>query len=145
MAKIVFHPNRCMGCNSCQVACAVEHSKTKKLQMSINEVPHPVPRLRLQLKGKISIIMCKHCENAPCVSSCPFKALKRDHEFGQIVIDHALCRACGICAKKCPEKAITIFSSTVHICDGCIARQQMNSFPACVSACPTGAITLENR
>ena len=45
--EIFVKIDRCTGCRSCEVACAVEHSTSKSLFAAIFETP--VPRKRLYI------------------------------------------------------------------------------------------------
>jgi carbon-monoxide dehydrogenase iron sulfur subunit len=39
--KIYCDISKCVGCRSCEIACAVEHSKSKDIFTAIKEVPLP--------------------------------------------------------------------------------------------------------
>ena len=47
MKEVVVHPERCVGCMQCMVACATAHSKTKNLFSAILETPSPKPRIHV--------------------------------------------------------------------------------------------------
>jgi 2-oxoacid:acceptor oxidoreductase gamma subunit (pyruvate/2-ketoisovalerate family)/2-oxoacid:acceptor oxidoreductase delta subunit (pyruvate/2-ketoisovalerate family) len=56
--------------------------------------------------------LCKKCKNNPrCELFCPEMAIiiKDDH---RVEIDYRYCKGCGICARKCPFKAISMISET---------------------------------
>lgn len=41
MKDVIIRPELCMGCRSCEVACAVSHSKSKNLFSALGEDPAP--------------------------------------------------------------------------------------------------------
>jgi len=43
-----------------------------------------------------------------CYSICPYEAIKRDSETGEVEIDLQRCQVCGICYSACPVLAIDI-------------------------------------
>ncbi len=40
MKTVIVHPERCVGCVQCRLACAVEHSQTKSLAGALLPVPN---------------------------------------------------------------------------------------------------------
>jgi len=44
---VYINPEKCTGCRSCEMACAVEHSRSKDLYEAIFEEPTPKPRLKV--------------------------------------------------------------------------------------------------
>ncbi len=140
---IVVKPERCMGCDTCALACAVEHSESKDLFEAIKQTPAPCSRIEVEQGKRFAIpLQCKQCENAPCVRVCPTKALQRQDEDSPVIIDHALCIGCKECVLACPFGVIRMDDASHAIikCDQCFERLQRNALPACVSSCPIGAL-----
>ena len=57
--EIFVRLDRCMGCHSCELACAVEHSQSKLLYNAISE--KPTPRAVCMLSGCLPTIGCQYC------------------------------------------------------------------------------------
>ena len=98
--EIFVKTDRCVGCLSCKIACAVEHSKSKTLFGAISE--HPVPKSRVYVQwvepdGKVPLV-CRHCEDAPCMYACISGAISRD-ENGVVITDTDKCIGCWTCRK----------------------------------------------
>jgi anaerobic carbon-monoxide dehydrogenase iron sulfur subunit len=141
--KEIFVKNDlCTGCQSCKLACAVEHSKGKNLFAAINETIKPKSRLYVEwVQGNIKVpILCRHCEDAPCVKACISGAITRtDH--GTVITNADKCIGCWTCVMVCPYGVIgrDAYYGKAYRCDRCPDIQT----PACVSACPTGALVYE--
>ena len=163
MKDVIIRPERCMGCHSCEVACAVAHSKSKNLFSALGEDPAPKKRICVEYLPGLEASMpitCRHCEDAPCVSVCPTKALSRDTLTSTVSHNPERCVDCWTCSTVC-----TRFSSLYQLilaagcwtssmacnygvigrrteegnvikCDLCEGRE----VPACVEACPTHAL-----
>ena len=131
--------SRCVGCKSCEIACAVEHSETKELFGALFEDLLPRKRVFVQAAGETSVpVNCRHCEEAFCVSVCPVGAMYQDKATGTVQHNRSRCIGCGFCELACPFGAINRCpgSKIVAKCDRCPDRD----VPACVSACPTQAL-----
>jgi len=142
---IAVDVTKCMGCHSCEVACAVAHSRGKTLLAAIQEQPLPQPRVSVLAAGEMAVpLQCRHCEDAPCVAICPTKALQKPDPEGPVIIDQELCIGCKSCIMVCPFGVITMSADGKSIikCDLCIERLNEGEDPACVEACPTGALQL---
>jgi len=155
-ASMVIDLDLCIGCDACTMACKVENATprgifySKVLEYETGRTPDV---LRLNLP-----VMCNHCEDAPCVNSCPTKAC--DHsEDGAVQIDDRKCIGCQICVVACPYGAISYteednyyFENTPipylvkadrkkigvsQKCDLCADRRAVGKDPACVEVCPT--------
>jgi carbon-monoxide dehydrogenase iron sulfur subunit len=136
---IFIRIDRCVGCHTCEIACAVEHSASKQLLAAIAEPAKPRKRLHVEAAGRASIpVLCRHCEEAPCAAVCPTGATYRD-PAGQLVLQHpAKCIGCQLCIQACPFGMMgqRADSRIALKCDRCPERTR----PACVDACPTGAL-----
>ena len=153
MKEVVVHPERCVGCMQCMLACATAHSRSKSLFAAIGEIPLPKPRLHVGagLFQEGFPNRCRHCDPAPCLLACLPGAIHRDQEFGTVLIDPDICINCASCAMACPFGVIRYHQDqsappgkVVAVkCDNCIERQQQGLVPACVEACKSGALTFE--
>ena len=142
MKKIYCDIKKCLGCGSCEIACAVEHSKAKNLNAAITEKPAPIKRRKAQFIAQAVAIStgCHHCENASCVASCMSGAMYKDKETGQTKHDKDKCVGCWMCIMSCPFGALVRQKEEKIIlkCDLCPDRD----VPACVEACLTKALFL---
>lgn len=85
-------------------------------------------------------IQCMHCDNPPCVNSCPTHAMyKRDD--GIVVYDPQLCMACQACYEACPYRRIfwNYETGTPSKCILCLPLVERGEPPICVTACPMRA------
>lgn len=141
--EIFVRFDRCTGCHTCEIACAVEHSKCKSLFEAIFE--HPVPKNRLYVEwvspdGKVPVL-CRHCEDAPCMHACISGAIQRN-EDGVVITDTDKCIGCWTCVMVCPYGVVGRHMEIQRAfrCDKCPDRE----IPACVDACPTNALVYES-
>ncbi|SHM33946.1 carbon-monoxide dehydrogenase iron sulfur subunit [Caldanaerovirga acetigignens] len=136
MVKILFERDKCLGCKTCELACAAAHSKTKSLVGAIKE--KKVSRIRIKVKnGKLNAEQCALCSKPKCVEVCPVGALSRS-KTGTIKINYLTCTLCGLCREACPFGAI-VLSSYPTICDRCSEQDE----PLCAKACPTRALKIK--
>jgi len=139
---IYVDPSKCMGCRSCEIACAVEHSLSKNLFLSVAEKPLPRKRVRVVPADNFIVPMrCMHCDDAPCVAVCPTGAMEKTAE-GFVVVGTLKCIGCRMCMMACPfgHPVYDPTSKIVIKCDHCPDRMKKRLPPACVEACPTGAL-----
>lgn len=134
---------QCIGCHACEVACVLAHNHD---QFAL-EVELFHPRIWVsKAETKNSAITCRHCEQAPCLQSCPNGAISRvDHS---IQVDQRQCIGCKSCEVSCPFGAIEVTAMRLSDgrtkaqaikCDLCADRPEG---PACVENCPTDALHL---
>jgi tetrathionate reductase subunit B len=130
---------KCIGCNACAVACKSE-----------NDVPLGVWRswVKRVEKGKYPHskeyflpIVCNNCAKPICVTVCPVKASIQRPD-GIVYVDPHRCIGCRYCMASCPYgvRYINPVSGIVEKCFWCHHRVDAGLEPACVLACPTGAI-----
>jgi Fe-S-cluster-containing dehydrogenase component len=156
---MVVDLRKCIGCQSCVVACKAEHNtptgilQTNVLERELGKFPNVV---RVFLP-----VLCNHCEEPTCVEVCPSQATTK-REDGVVMIDFQKCIGCGACVEHCPYHARvlvqdnrtlfpdgkTAFEKPVHQkipgqvalkCDFCFFRVDKGKQPACVEVCPTQA------
>jgi carbon-monoxide dehydrogenase iron sulfur subunit len=140
---IVVDIGRCLGCRSCELACAVEHSQSRDLIKAIKEDPLPQYRVEVETAGDLILpLQCRHCEDAPCVAVCPTHALEKPSLDSPVNIKEDLCIGCKWCILVCPFGVIKLRRDGKAIikCDLCQQRTEEGREPACVEACPTGAL-----
>jgi len=156
MKRLYVRPELCTGCKTCELACAVEHSRSKNLLGAMMETPPPHSRLYVEavLSAPFEVLKmpmtCRHCDPAPCIAACIPQAMHRQAGPDDVVTNvggkHA-CIACGMCVMTCPFGMIARALAPDNLkatgskamalkCDLCPDR----TVPACAEACPTGAI-----
>ena len=152
METVFVHPERCIGCKQCEIACVVAHSQTNNLFLAVFESPTPKPRIHAEPGLALNTAFpnkCRHCNPAPCMAVCPTAATHRSPDYPDIVlIDAHKCIAFGMCAMVCPFDVITYFPlsaaperTVVAVkCDNCIQRQRQGLIPACVESCKVNAL-----
>ncbi len=102
---MVIDVNRCVGCQTCTVACKHANDTVpgvqwrKVLDVETGAFPD-VERLFL-------VTGCQHCEEPPCVPVCPTGATKQRAD-GLVTMDYDRCIGCASCAVACPYQARTI-------------------------------------
>lgn len=144
---IVVDPTRCLGCRSCELACAVAHSASKTLVGALSESAPPESRVALEcIEDLVVPLQCRHCEEAPCVAVCPTKALTKSEAEGPVLLNDELCIGCKACIVVCPFGVICLsrHGKLAIKCDLCVERLKAGQEPACVASCPTGALRFES-
>ncbi len=142
MKSIFVNSERCVGCRTCEVACALHRSSiSRKLPDAIYEDVSPLSRVRVEpvAHEKGFPLQCRHCEDAPCLDCCPAGALYRDEE-GLVLVRDERCIGCWMCLMVCPFGAAQPFRQYRKIwkCDRCKGMDAVY----CVESCPTRALLL---
>lgn len=145
MAKfIVVDETRCLACKQCMISCALAHSEAETLAQAVTAGTPIQPRVHVEPVGEYGMPMqCRHCSDAPCVAICPTGAIARSADDAPVLIDRQRCIGCQYCLLACPFGAIDMVrdGKAVLKCDMCIELTEAGGEPACVSACPTCALT----
>jgi formate dehydrogenase iron-sulfur subunit len=159
----------CIGCKACEVACkqwnqlpddglfltGMSYDNTVELGASTWRHVAFVERTGARHDGienpavedgdPFSWLMlsdvCKHCERAGCLESCPTGAIIRT-EFDTVYVQPDVCNGCGYCIAGCPFGVIDRRADDGRAwkCTLCYDRLQVGETPACAKACPTQSI-----
>jgi tetrathionate reductase subunit B len=154
MGKVmIIDITRCNGCHNCQIACKDEHCGNdwspiaKPQPLSGQFWNRVVDRVRGQVpKVKVAYehTMCQHCDDAPCMSACPEKAIYKRPD-GAVVIDPQACKGSHNCVEACPYEGVVYFNEDLRIAQKCTFCAHLLdkgwTQTRCSEACPTGAIT----
>jgi len=138
-----FDMSKCIGCKCCVVACNEQNANPASINWRrVGEVEGGFyPQT---LRSYLSM-GCNHCVEPTCMSGCPVDAYTKDAATGIVLHSADTCIGCQYCTWNCsygvpqynPERGV------VGKCDLCHSRLGLGQSPACVSACPTGAIQVE--
>jgi carbon-monoxide dehydrogenase iron sulfur subunit len=131
MAKmLMIHPERCVGCQACEMACAFEHEGSQRFEASRVHV------YKWAFEGISVPMLCQQCSDAACVSVCPTGAMHRNLETGLTDWDENRCIRCKMCTMACPfgNAVYDSLTDSIFKCDTC------QGDPACVKLCPSDAL-----
>jgi anaerobic dimethyl sulfoxide reductase subunit B (iron-sulfur subunit) len=135
--------SRCIGCNTCTVACMQWHDIQPGLVrwMRVYQWEQGVfPNTRLHIMP----VPCYHCENPLCVEACPNGAIYKEAQYGAVLVDAEKCTGTRKCWKACPYGAPQFDSdepgSKMSKCTMCIDRLEQGSKPLCVLSCSMRAL-----
>jgi formate dehydrogenase iron-sulfur subunit len=152
---------RCTGCQSCAAACQVANSRPESITpptalssdaysfVDCRSCPPTGATADVDpLKTVYVKHQCMHCEHPACVSACTVGALQKS-ALGPVIYDADKCIGCRYCQYACPfgvptydwENALGL----IHKCQMCAQRQATGELPACVGACPNGALRFGKR
>lgn len=154
--------SRCIGCNTCAVACKVSNNLPKDVWWNVvhTEGRDFADTSKGTYGGEMQLswlpVNCMHCENAVCEEVCPTGAtVKRDD--GIVTVDEETCIGCKSCMEACPYDVRRLIENepeyylelpigdpaakshkggAVEKCDFCAGRIDRGEKPACMELCP---------
>ncbi len=152
----LYDATKCTGCRGCQLACkqwndlpAHQTRNTGSYQNPADLQSNTWLLMRFQEMatdtGGVEWLFrhnaCMHCTDSACVRVCPSEALFHT-SYGTVALDQSKCIGCKECMVVCPFDVPRFDPKTnkVSKCDMCFARVERDMEPACVKACPTGAL-----
>jgi Fe-S-cluster-containing dehydrogenase component len=102
--------DRCVGCQSCVVACKVENNvpfSSPKESAEGREIAwiHVVSTVEGEfpdLRDRHVPILCMHCDEPPCVPVCPTGATYKSEATGIVGQIYPRCIGCRFCTVACP-------------------------------------------
>ncbi len=156
-AGVLIDTTRCLGCQTCEAACA-----------EANGLPEPAPNdtnnssLRQTTTTQLTAVQtfktdkgevyvkrqCMHCLEPACAAACLTKAMNKTDE-GPVEWRVGKCMGCRYCMLSCPfemprfeyNKAVP----SIVKCQMCHARLAEGKRPACVENCPNEALMFGKR
>jgi len=138
-----FDMTKCIGCRSCEVACNEQNGNPSDIRWRrIGEIEggvYPDTSRHYLSMG------CNHCLDAECLKGCPVDAYTKDSATGIVLHSADACIGCQYCVWNCPYSVpqFNVERGVVGKCDMCHGRLTDGLEPACVNACPEGAIEIE--
>ena len=167
-------PTVCIGCKACEVACKEWNnvpadpgplsgkSYDNTLSLGASTWRHVLFLEENKARGpQVAGVMgsdgedpfrwvflsdvCKHCEVAGCLESCPTGAIVRT-ETESVYVQNDVCNGCGYCVVSCPFGVIDRRDAKLpdkggaFKCTFCYDRQISGLVPACAKSCPTESI-----
>jgi Fe-S-cluster-containing dehydrogenase component len=129
----------CVTCNACVIACKSENAVPEGAARcwTVQAERGTFPRVSVETRSE----RCNHCENAPCVTACPTRASHYE-AGGFVVVDPKKCVGCKACITACPYEVRYMHpEGYVDKCTYCTHRVRRGLDPACVTVCPTSALS----
>lgn len=138
----------CTGCKACVTAChnvnGLDDGESFRTVGLLKGATPPRHGLPAQPFLQTVTTACHHCVDPACLNGCPTNAYEKDLFTGIVAHIEGRCLGCGYCTWTCPYE-VPRFNSVrgvVRKCDMCRDKLAAGREPACVSACPNGAITI---
>ncbi|PHS58237.1 MAG: molybdopterin oxidoreductase [Sulfurimonas sp.] len=138
-----FDATACVGCRCCEVACNEQNNNPADIKWRrVGEIEGGEFPAFTQLFNSMS---CNHCIDPECVKGCPTQSYIKIEETGIVIHDDDTCIGCQYCTWNCPYDVPTYHEERkiVTKCHMCHERLDVGQTPACVQACPSGAIEIE--
>lgn len=150
---------KCIGCKRCMSACkrwnklkVDRYEELTDRETSLTGDTWTVVNLRTQSMNRDQRTyvkwQCQHCEQPACAGVCPVTAITKLPE-GPVVINEDKCIGCRYCFQACPYKVprFDFEKRVTRKCTLCYDRIPLLNYmkPACVAACPVGALSFDYR
>jgi formate dehydrogenase iron-sulfur subunit len=155
VAKLI-DVSTCIGCKACQSACMEWNDLRPEVGHNVGVHDNPtdlgaeawtVMRFsEVEQNDKLEWLIrkdgCMHCSDPGCLKACPSPGAIIQYSNGIVDFHQENCIGCGYCVTGCPFNIprISQKDSKAYKCSLCSDRVAVNQSPACVKACPTGAI-----
>jgi formate dehydrogenase iron-sulfur subunit len=156
VAKLI-DVSKCIGCKACQVACSEWNNVRAPIGETSGTLQNPpdlaadvwtlmrfseVENQQGDLEWLIRKDGCMHCADPGCLKACPAPGAIVQYANGIVDFNEANCIGCGYCEKGCPFDIPRYGKEDrkAYKCTLCSDRVAVGLEPACVKACPTGAI-----
>jgi len=137
-----FDATACVGCHCCEVACNEQNNNPSDIKW--RRVGETQSGIFPNVSNHFNSMSCNHCIDPECLKGCPTESyIKFDN--GIVFHDDDTCIGCQYCTWNCPYE-VPVFNADRGIvtkCHMCHEKLDVGQTPACVQACPAGAIEIE--
>jgi len=153
---ILYDSLRCVGCQSCEIACAEAHelpSPTDEPKVGVerktDETRRAVVNSYATSKGEVYIRkQCMHCNEPACTAACLTQAMYKTKE-GPVIWRGNKCMGCRYCMVSCPFDVPKFeyhsANPKIQKCDMCYDKIIGGGIPTCVESCPAEALMFGKR
>ena len=151
---ILVDTTKCTSCEKCVMACAAERQiKPEQVirEKAINNrglSAYRLSNIATISPGHFARKSCMHCLEPSCVSACLVGGITKSPD-GPVIYDPTKCIGCRYCMIACPFHIPKYEwdKNTPYMvkCDMCFERIEKGMLPACVDACPNGALKFGER
>lgn len=128
MKKLLIDLDICSKCEECGMLCSyIQHPGNSGIT-TLREFAH-------------FAVVCRRCDDAPCVASCPWQALEMQ-PTNMLKRYMMRCTSCKNCSRACPFGVIypETIPFVISRCDFCIGRLRPEEAPICLQSCTRGGI-----
>ena len=156
VAKLI-DTTKCIGCKACQVACMEWNDLRDEIGTNVGVYDNPPDLTDASWtvmrfaeyenpKGDLEWLIrkdgCMHCADPGCLKACPAPGAIVQYSNGIVDFHEENCIGCGYCIAGCPFDIprISKRDKKAYKCTLCSDRVAVGLEPACIKACPTGAL-----
>lgn len=131
--------SKCIGCLSCELACAAANAGVSFEEAYTTTLPLLSRNRVVKVKTKTAPLQCMHCEEASCMAVCPHGVIEKMGDF--IRLNEEACVGCGTCVHVCPYGALALNEKNGRtIAQKCNLCSNLATGPSCIRVCTTDAI-----
>jgi formate dehydrogenase iron-sulfur subunit len=156
VAKLI-DVSKCIGCKACQAACMEWNDLRDEIGTNVGVYDNPADLSEYSwtlmrfaehenptgdLEWLIRKDGCMHCADPGCLKACPAPGAIVQYANGIVDFHQENCIGCGYCITGCPFDIprISRKDKKAYKCNLCSDRVAVGLEPACIKACPTGAL-----